>query len=233
MNDEFKPYPPLDFIEDRLFAGLPRDGRETMAEAARDDVIPEIRLSAWLRDSIELVARAMSTPKPSINQAGQIWSVTYRGTRNGQEVRGRIPMLFDRPCEGEGWQGWLVSCDPDYASRADVIIDTRELGIAPAACMVQTWNRVEALRDGDAPFLGQVDPVTLAAIRAVAAERPAARPGDGFPGVLGQREIGEGVFVLTGQDLGPAHDPRWGYRRLYYELSTMLPEVAPGHDYDD
>ncbi len=53
------------------------------------------------------------------------------------------------------------------------------------------------------------------------------------PGMLGRREVGEGVFVLTGQDLGPAQDPRWGYRRLYYELSAMLPQLAPGHDYDD
>ena len=226
MNDEFKPYPPLDFIEERLFAGPPRDEQETMAETARDDALPEIGVSAWLRDSIERVAYAMSAPKPSITQAGQIWSVAYRGTRKGQEVGGRIPMLFDRPCEGGGWQGWLVSCDPDYASRADVIIDTRELGIAPAACMVQTWNRVEALRDGAAPFLGQVDPAMLTAIRSVAAEGPAAWPGDGLPGLLGQREIGDGVFVLTGRDLGPADDPRWDYRRLYYEVSAMLPLLS-------
>ena len=233
MNDEFKPYPPLDLIEERLFAEPPTGTQEPDVETPREDALPPVGLSPWLRDRIAQVARTRNVPIPPLAQAGQIWSVAYRGERGGIEVGGRIPMLLDRPGEAGGWQGWLVSADPDYASRADVIIDTREFGIAPAACMVQTWNRVEALRDDAAPYLGQLDPDMLAAVRAVAAESQAARPEEGVPGMLGRREVGEGVFVLTGQELGPAQDPRWGYRRLYYELSAMLPELAPGHDYDD
>ena len=182
MNDEFKPYPPLDLIEERLFAGPPTGTQEPHVETPREDALPPVGLSPWLRDRIAQVARTRSVPIPPVAQAGQIWSVAYRGERGGIEVGGRIPMLLDRPGEAGGWQGWLVSADPDYASRADVIIDTRELGIAPAACMVQTWNRVEAVRDDAAPYLGQLDPDMLAAVRAVAAESPAARPEEGVAG---------------------------------------------------
>ena len=34
MNDEFKPYPPLDLIEERLFAGPPTGTQEPHVETA-------------------------------------------------------------------------------------------------------------------------------------------------------------------------------------------------------
>ena len=233
MNSELHPYPPLGVIEDRLFGGADAVNSPSVVGIAEEVAEPTVQLPVWLREQIGQLAAQRAQHLPAEPAAGQIWSVAYRGERDGREVAGRIPMLLDCPAEAGVWQGWLVSGDTDYASRADVIIDTREFGIAPAACMVQTWNRVEALRDDAAPYLGQLDPDMLAAIRAVAAEGPAARPEEGVPGMLGRREVGEGVFVLTGQDLGSSQDPRWGYRRLYYELSAMLPELAPGHDYDD
>lgn len=233
MNSEHHLYPPLGVIEDRLFGDAAtvdpaNDGEiiEAMAE-------PTAELPAWLREQVGQIAAHRARDVPSEPAAGQIWSVDYRGEREGRMLAGRIPMLLDRPDEAGIWQGWLVSGDTDYATHADVVLDTRELCITPAACMVQTWNRVAAAWDPSATYLGQVDAATLAAIRAVAGEPTLNRPPEGVPGKLAMREAGNGGFALTGDYLGDARDPRWAYRRLYYELaSAMLPAISSDSDYD-
>ena len=182
MNDEFNPYPPLDLIEERLFGGAD-DGCSPEPWSKLPRKMPCHRClspcgCASASGKLPHNAPTLTPGRP----AGQIWSVAYRGEREGMRSPGEYPCCWIARQKRGGWQGWLVPADPDYASRADVIIDTREFGIAPAACMVQTWNRVEALRDDAAPYLGQLDPDMLAAVRAVAAESPAARPEEGVAG---------------------------------------------------
>jgi hypothetical protein len=233
MNSEPTLYPPLGVIEDRLF------GDAATVDSANDGEIIEVaaepaaELPAWLQEQIGQLAAQRARPLPAEPAAGQIWSVAYRGEREGRALDGRIPILLDSLAEAGVWQGWLVSGDTDYATRADVILDTRELGLAPAASMVQTWNRVSAAWDPSAPYLGQVDTATLAAIRAVAGEPTLGHPPKGVPGKLAMREAGDDHVVLTGDHLGDAHDPRWAYRRIYYEFAgTMLPGASPDQDYD-
>ncbi len=87
MNDEFKPYPPLDLIEERLFAGPPTGTQEPHVETPREDALPPVGLSPWLRDRIAQVARTRSVPIPPLAQAGQI--LVSRVPRRTRRDRGR------------------------------------------------------------------------------------------------------------------------------------------------
>lgn len=235
MNSSLQPYPPLEVIEARLFG---ESASVDAQNAARIDDAPALAaegasLPDWLQDRIAQIAAQRAQPVPATAAPGQIWSVAYQGEYEGRSFTGRIPMLLDQPLTPGGWQGWLMSDDTDYATRADIILETRELQINPAAAMVQTWNRVAGVLDAQAPYLGQVDADTLAMVRSVANESVPAHAPKGQPCNLDLRDVGGGRYALTGDHLGDARDLRWAYRRLYLKLAqAFAPVIASDQDYD-
>ena len=222
MNNVQQPYPPLAIVEARLFDENftgDRNGKQELPEEPLEDAIDPVKVN--LPDQLkDKIARMMALSAPAAPAAGSIWSLAYSGIWRGRAVLGRIPILLNQPfSEAGAWQGYIVSPDADYAATDDVVLDPGQQAISPLATVVQTWNPVRAIWDGQARYLGQVNDETLAAIRAVAREATPAFPPAGQPCRMDYREVAGAGFILTGDWLGNNQDLRWRYRELYRELA--------------
>ena len=225
-------YPPLERIRNELFEAAGR--RTASADFAETDDDPRWAqlasepLPEFIADLIQRQADAFQANPPAPPAVGQIRCLA--AIPEGRSLGRNVGVLLGAHLGGKRWSGWMVVQEVDYASDRDLVIEADDGPIDPVAGMVQTWNPVRALIDGQERILGKLSPLRLAAVMALAEAPQAGGGAQPRPGKVYGWDLAEGIVVTTGTPLGGTDDPRHAYRALYRQLAGEIVgagETAP------
>lgn len=221
-------YPPLERIRNELFEAA--DRHTASADFAETDDDPRWAqlasepLPEFIADLIQRQAAARQAHPQAPPAVGQIRCLSSVPAAAGESrpLTRNVGVLLGAHLDGKRWSGWLVAQEVDYATDRDLVIEADDGPVDPVAGMVQTWNPVRVLIDGQDRILGKLSPLRLAAVMALA-ETPQA--GGGAQPRLGKVygwDLAEGIVVATGTPLGSTDDSRHAYRALYRQLAEEI-----------
>lgn len=221
-------YPPLERIRNELFEAA--DRRTASADFAETDDDPRWAqlasepLPEFIADLIQRQAAARQAHPQAPPAVGQIRCLSSVPAAAGESrpLTRNVGVLLGAHLDGKRWSGWLVAQEVDYASDRDLVIEADDGPVDPVAGMVQTWNPVRVLIDGQERILGKLSPLRLAAVMALA-EAPQVGGGtQPRPGKVYGWDLAEGIVVATGTPLGGTDDSRHAYRSLYRQLAEEI-----------
>lgn len=221
-------YPPLARIRSELFDTPERrtasaDFSET-DDDPRWDALASEPLPDFITDLIERQAAAFQAHPSAPPAVGQIRCLD--AISEGRSIGRNVAVLLGAHLDGKRWSGWLVAQEVDYASDRDLVIEADDGPVDPLAGMVQTWNPVRVLIDGQERILGKLSPLRLAAVMALA---DAPQDGAGVkpkPGKVYGWDLDTRIVVATGTPLGGPDDPRHEYRAIYRQLAAEITAAA-------
>ncbi|MBA3031696.1 MAG: hypothetical protein KKF85_17040 [Gammaproteobacteria bacterium] len=229
-------YPPLERIRNELFEAPTR--RPASADFSETDDDPRWSTLAsdplpdFITDLIQRQAAARQAHPQAPPAVGQIRCLSSVPAAAGESrpLARNVGVLLGAHLGGKRWSGWLVAQEVDYASDRDLVIEADDGPVDPIAGMVQTWNPVRVLIDGQEHILGKLSPLRLAAVMALAEAQQAGGGARPRPGKVYGWDLAEGIVVATGTPLGDPDDPRHAYRALYRQLAEEIigaGETAP------
>lgn len=178
----------------------------------------------FISDLIERQAAAFQAHPPAPPAVGQIRCLA--AIPEGRPLGRNVAVLLGAHLGGKRWSGWLVAQEVDYAADRDIVIEADDGPADPLAGMVQTWNPVRVLIDGQERILAKLSPLRLAAVMALADAPQAGAGVKPKPGKVYGWDLDAGIVVATGTPLGDADDPRHEYRALYRQLAAEINAAA-------
>lgn len=229
-------YPPLERIRNELFEAPAR--RPASADFAETDDDPRwVQLASdplpdFITDLIQRQAAARVAHPQAPPAVGQIrcFSSVPAAAGESRPLARNVGVLLGAHLDGKRWSGWLVAQEVDYATDRDLVIEADDGPIDPIAGMVQTWNPVRILIEGQERILGKLPPLRLAAVMALAEAQQAGVGAQPRPGKVYGWDLTDGLVVATGTQLGGTDDPRHAYRAIYRQLAEEIVgagETAP------
>ncbi|EGV27712.1 hypothetical protein ThidrDRAFT_4474 [Thiorhodococcus drewsii AZ1] len=229
--------PPLAVIESNLFGDAPTDTPEPASAAEdwnSDPPEAEIELPPHLAEMIRARAQVAAGDQSLEPAPGKLLRIDRLFGPDGPcapQLGQPLAVLLSGPGRHPSlWSGWLASWETDYATDADLLLESGDRPYDPLATMIQLWNPVEVYLPCASAVLGQLGPERLAAVRERAADLAAGVAEtdvqEAAPGTLRQAVTSGGRLILTGSPLGDAQDPRQGYRQLYGAVAERLHALA-------
>lgn len=221
-------YPPLERIRNELFEAA--DRRPASADFSETDDDPRWTqlasepLPDFITDLIQRQATARQAHTQAPPAVGQIrcFSSVPAAAGESRPLTRNVGVLLGAHLDGKRWSGWLVAQEVDYATDRDLVIEADDGPVDPVAGMVQTWNPVRVLINGQERILGKLSPLRLAAVMALAETQQAGGDAQPRPGKVYGWDLTDGLVVATGTPLGGTDDLRHAYRAIYRQLAEEI-----------